>query len=199
MSTEQLRALAELLGLATVIITAAVAVARFPPARWIGRTIVAPTLRYLWRTIVAYPFTAVVAQPFARWFRSQIREEVAPIMADLSPNGGHGTRDVIDALGRMVDLLALEVQRLRKVVAEMDKKVAAMGHSVARSVDHALAARDGVHEISRDRHAESVERQARQGVLDSHLDRIEKRLEPIEKTVEEWRTSHPEMRPEEDR
>ena len=74
--TEALIDLASLTAALGVISAAIVGLARTPPVKWLGRTL--------------------VGQPVSTWLRRELRDEMEPILGQLQPNGGTSTRDAID-------------------------------------------------------------------------------------------------------
>lgn len=62
-------------GAVVAIIGACVLISRLRPVRWVYRRL--------------------VSEPFAAWFREQVRHEVAPTLEELRPNGGASFRDLV--------------------------------------------------------------------------------------------------------
>lgn len=62
-------------GAIVAIIGACILIARLRPVRWVYRRL--------------------VSEPFAVWFREQVRHEVAPALHELTPNEGESFRDLV--------------------------------------------------------------------------------------------------------
>lgn len=92
-------------GITTAILTAAAAVSRLRPIRWV------------WRRLVTEPMTAwlhATTAAAAEAVMAPLRDQVRAIDHEMHPNGGDGLRDQVDRCVERVDLVAIQVQELRR-------------------------------------------------------------------------------------
>lgn len=122
--------------------------------------------RWLWRYLIT--------NPVGEWFGGLIDHRLAPIHDQFTNNGGSTARDAIDRIETRLDDLDGRLQYLSDGQGD-----------VATSLD---AIRD-------ERRDEAKERTERQSVLDGRLAALEAGLAGFAPILDEWQSSHPEVRP----
>lgn len=132
--------------------------------------------RWLWRNLVT--------EPVGEWFGAVIDHRLAPITEQFSNNGGSTARDAIDRIERRQDSIEERLQSLDDGQGDLATSV------------------DAIRSERADEARECGERQrecdARQVHLNKRLERLDKGLASFLPILNEWRDSHPEMRPSDD-
>lgn len=78
-------------------------------------------VRWLWRHLVV--------DPVSEWFRSEVRDEVAPILAEVRPNGGASFRDEVTARAEEAEASAAKAEAmagevLRRMAVDAEERTA---------------------------------------------------------------------------